>query len=1074
MHTEGKAPRVSDLRVDLIDRPLGLENPQPRLSWRLESDARNVLQSAYRILVASKEEMLRDGLGDVWDSGKVESRQSTGVRYSGRPLVSRGRYYWSVEVWDQAGLASGDEHNSWWEMGLLDAKEWTGHWVAAEDPTAEADRNIGLQWIWGGNIGDLRLRGFRGRVTLPETAVGGEFFASANGLFGTIAGIWIDGARPAAVDEHYWTNGLSSGLWVPIQSLCPGEHLVAIAVRPLEARTFSSNAIRADGLTFFARLKLDNGETLRVRSAADWKSSAVLDGSWYSCNHGDGTWEAVQAASVGDYEPWAAGPAVYLRREFSVNGPVVCARLYATALGAYEAYLNGRRIGDGRLAPEPAQYDKTVYYRVYDVTEFLVPGANALGILAGDGWYASAEGRFEWGAPPRRVRAQLELTLTDGSRSVVATGPDWRTSQTAIRVSQMRMGEMQDARLELPGWNTAHFNDAEWRAAEICPTPPCRLVAQTIPPIRPIRTLTPRTISEPKAGTYIFDFGENFAGWCRLRVKGRRGTRIELRFAELLTDSGEVDPSANANMGEPKRDIFILRGDVSGELFEPHFTYRGFRYVQVTGLPSAPTNNSLEGIVAHTDLAITGLLRTDNPLIERIWQATLRTQRSNLIGIPTDCPSREQRGWLADAAGFWDAATFNMDLSAFTSRYMDVIADCQLPDGAFPQLAPWPRKFAGAITGPPGWGDGGIVLPWLIWKRYGDTSIIERHWTAMHRYVQFILRNNPNHLWQNKRGIDYGDWLAPDQQTFDPRSATSTPKELIGTAYWARSTDLLSQMSNAIGRVEDSQRLRNLFERIREAFVKAYVRSDGVVGDGSQTCYVMALHFGLLPSELCKVAAERLATDIRQRGVALTTGFLGTQFLLDVLCENGFADLSYGLLLRTKYPSWGYMLCQGATTLWESWSGEIEHESKRVKISQNHFALGSVCGFMFRHFAGIDCAEPGFSTVLVRPVRDARVKCGGGDYDSVMGRISTDWMYTSDGAFALEVSIPPNATALIYLPANDEQQIEEGGIDISLSDHIRVLGRLEEETVVEIGSGRYRFMVRALRHPRTIAERPMY
>ena len=330
----------------------------------------------------------------------------------------------------------------------------------------------------------------------------------------------------------------------------------------------------------------------------------------------------------------------------------------------------------------------------------------------------------------------------------------------------------------------------------------------------------------------------------------------------------------------------------------------------------------------------------------------------------------------------------------------------------------------------------------------------------MNRHVQFILDHNPNYLWRNRRGADFGDWLATDQVTFDPASARSTPKELVGTAYWAYSVDLLAQMAQAIGRAEASARLRQLFERIREAFIATYVTPEGVVGDGSQTCHVLALRFGLLPEDIRQAAGERLAADIRQRGVALTTGFLGTQFILDALTDAGFPEIAYDLLLRTDYPSWGYMLRQGATTLWESWSGEIEWEGRISKISQNHFALGSICGFIFRRVAGLDAAAPGFETIVIRPTRDPRVKKGGGDYDSVMGRISTDWIQAPDGSFMLDVTIPANATAHIHLPAQRNSWIEEGGKEISLCEDMRVLKRFDHEAVIEVGSGRYRFLVR--------------
>lgn len=1046
--------QISGLKTEYLDRPLGVEALRPRFSWRVESEERNVLQSAYRILVASDEEILNHGRGDLWDSGKVVSRKSVGVKYSGRPLASRQRCWWRVQVWDEKGGASAPSTSSWWEMGLLGADEWAAQWLAAEDTVARADRGAGLTWIWGGPmVDDLRPRKFRYKFRLPVSSVGGEFFASANGWYGKVTGIWIDGVSLAAGEVEQ-----SPAQWLALEPIGAGEHLIAVEVEPA-ALVRAPDIARSDGVVVFARLSLANGDTCRIGSGPNWKVASTEEARWYLPGYDDERWESAQRSRIEGYEPWPARPAVYLRREFSLDKLVLKARLYATTFGAYEAYLNGERVGDALLTPGPSQYAKRILYQIYDVTDQLHYGRNALGLIVGDGWFGSAEGRFEWGSPPRRLLAQLEVTFIDGSREIIGTGPGWRIAESPIRASQIRIGEVYDARYEKPGWDSVEFCDSQWREAEIVPPLSSRLTAQVVPPVRTVQLLKPKAISQPKPGIYVFDFGQNFAGWCRLHVKGDEGTRIELRFAELLTLSGEVESSFNLNMGEPKRDIFVLRGKALGETFEPRFTYRGFRYVEVRGLPAAPTSESLEGIVIHSDLEMTGKLRIDNALIESIWETTVRTQRANFVGIPTDCPSREQRGWMADCGIFWDAAAFNMDVCAFSSRQMDNAVDGQDADGAFTDFAPWPAKFAGTIAGSPGWGDAGIIIPWVVWQRYGDTSIIERNWIAMNRHLQIILDNNPDYLWKNRRGADYGDWLAPDQPGFGANSAPTASKELVGTAYLAHSADLLAQMAQGIGRKDDSTRLSNVFERVRKAFIGAYVTDENVVGDGSQTCYILALKFGLLPEDRRRKAAERLAEDIRRRGIALTTGFIGTTFVLDVLQDAGFTELAYDLLLRAEYPSWGYMLREGATTIWESWSGDLEYERRKVKISQNHFALGSICGFLFRRIAAIDAAAPGFETVIVRPALDPRVPRGGGDYDSVMGRISTDWRYIHNG-FELVVVIPANTTAHIYVPAPRESVIEEGGEDISRSKDIRVLDRGDYETVIEVGSGRYRFSVR--------------
>jgi alpha-L-rhamnosidase len=950
-------------------------------------------------------------------------------------------------------------------MGLLEAKDWSAQWLGVESITDAADREAGLHWIWGEENLEKGIQGFRFRFHLPLGASAGELFAVVNDwpIWTQITRVWLDGLLLGG--HSRWSDDLdevgateSDQVRVALPSMARGEHLIAVEVA---ASALAPNMADSDfrhALALFARVNLVDGQTLRLVTDSHWKTKRSPQGAWSSAGYDDTAWEVARSILL-PQQPWPAKPAMHLRKVFSLAHPALQARLYVTALGAYEARVNGQRVGDAQLTPEITEFAKRVLYQTYDLGALIRTGENVLGLTVGDGWYASFDDRYAWAPPPRRVLAQLELTLADGSRRVVVTEPGWRMAESPIRESQIRIGEVYDARLERAGWDTAQFNDSNWPTAHIAQTPSCRLVAQNSPPIRVTQTLKTQTISEPRPGVYVFDFGQNFAGWCRLHVTGRAGSRIELKFAELLTTSGEVDQSY-MSMGKRKRDVYILRGAPNGETFEPHFTYRGFRYVQIEGLPQAPTINSLKGLVVHSDLPVTGQIRSDSALLESVWRNTVRTQRSNFVGIPTDCPSREQRGFMGDAGVFWDAAAFNMDVCAFTARHMADVVDEQTDDGAFPQVAPGPRanNASDHLPGtPPGWGDAGVILPWTVWRRYGDLAIVEKNWEAMNRYVQFILDNNPDYLWKNKRAQDYGDWLAVDQ--LQPASALpSTPHELIGTAYWARSAKLLAEMGEALSRSEDVARLRALFERIREAFNTAYFRDDGTIGNGSQCGYVLALQFGLVPDASRQDAAEHLAADIRSRG-SLTTGFLGTQFILDVLTDAGFTELACGLLLRTEYPSWGYMVGRGATTIWESWGGEQQYEGKHIQLSRNHFALGAVNGYLFRRLAGIDEAAPGFEQIVIRPVLDPRIKRGGGTYDSIMGRIATDWTRDSRGSFSLKVQIPANTSAHVHLPAAAGAHIKESRRDIRARRDLRLIQRSSGEAVIRVGSGSYAFFV---------------
>lgn len=1057
--------RVVGLRTDYVECPLGIETSAPVLSWRTESNRRGVRQSAYRVVVASSEESAQHGQGDLWDSGRVASSRSLCIGYQGRSLRSRLRCWWRVEIWDDHGSHT-ESAVTWWEMGLLSPQDWTAQWLAVEDAIARADRQVGLHWISGSTIDERApSRRFRLDLQLPMSMIGGVLFVGSKS---ELLGLWIDGTAVPIDPRPNDFYGMRPLQQFTLPSLAAGGHLIAVEVIAKAGVTESlllgpvENTC-LDAMTAFLRLELaGGGALLRIGAGPAWRTSTTGDSQWFAVGYDDRDWEQAMVVVGETAQPWPATAAMHLRREFVVGQRLQQARLYITALGAYEARLNGSRIGDALLAPESSYFTKRTLYRVHDVTSLMLSDSNVLGLTVGDGWFAGElviAGRYPWLPAPRRVLAQLELTYSDGSRQTIGTGPGWHVAPSPIVRSEIYDGETYDARQRQTGWDTSDFDASQWEPAATAEAPPCRLTAQVDPPIRAMQVMQPRVITSPAPRTWVFDFGQNFAGWCRLRAQGPAGTRIEMRFGEVLLPSGAVDQS---NLWAAKQtDVFILRGDVTAEIFEPHFTYHGFRYVEVTGLPAAPDVDALQGVVIHSDLPMTGALRVDEPLIQRIWSNTLWTQRSNFVGIATDCPQRRERlGWFGDAGVFWDTAAFNMDVGAFTRKLLQNAADNQNPDGSYSFGAPFPYSsvpYPFALVPAPGWGEAPIILTWTTWRRYGDAAIIEQNWEAMNRHVQYVLKHNFDGIWRNKRS-DYGDWLAVDGHN---PPALITPHELIGTAYWAHAVRLLAEMADATGRHEAAASLRGLHSLIRRAFIEAFVRDDGRVGNETQTSYVLALKYGLVPDELREKAAERLVGDIRARGGALSTGFLGTQYILDILVDVGHADLAHDLLLRTRYPSWGYMIERGATTMWESWNGRIRlgREDETVLNSYNHCPFGSICGFLFRRIAGIDAAAPGFTSIVIRPTFDARIGRGGGDYDSMMGRISTDWVQTEQGVFALSVTIPANTTARVHLPVGSSSRIEEAGIEVSIHNDVRMVSRSGKEAVVEIGSGVYRFLV---------------
>jgi alpha-L-rhamnosidase len=1052
-----KASGICELRVDYLENPIGLESCHPRLSWQLSSEARKILQSAYRILVASTEEKLLAGYGDLWDTGKVASQSTVGIVYKGRTLQSRQRCWWQVEAWDQDGRPYSPKTGRW-EMGLLSSDDWVADWLAVDDLMGKQDREFPVQWMWGTEGSGTGMHKFRVAFTLSTATRGGRIFISGRSYLERVIGLWVDSA--AIATDVRVANLI--GEYISLGPLTAGKHVLSIDVDATGGLPETRIDVESPkGLAVVIRLEPEDGGALRIASGQDWQTRLVERPDLNERDRKGGKWlTVVTSPSNRDITP---SPAMNLRREFTINRELVKARLYVTALGAYVARLNGRRVGDALLTPEVSDYSKRILYRVYDVARELRVGVNVLGMTVGDGWYASHPGRYAWGPPPRRAIMQLELEFVDGSEQRIGTDPDWHISRSAIQQSVLCQGEVCDARLEQRGWDVVGFDESKWIGAEVAPKPTGRLTSQVTPPIRAIQTLKPTRITNPVPGTYVFDFGQNFAGWCRLRIKGTAGTRIDLHFAEELGRSGEVDQFVL--LGGRAADTFILCGDPAGECFEPHFAYHGFRYVQVMGLSSPPTEDLLDGVVIHSDLRITGLIRVESRIIQKIWLNTMWSQRSNFTGIPTDCPNRAERlGYMGDAGMFWDAASFNMDVAAFTRRQMDNVRDDQQPDGVLPLLAPGPPGLNDYTKGAePAWSDGGIILPWTAWQKYGDLGVIEENWEAMDRFLRFVLDNNPDHIWNNKSGTGFGDWLEPgllpgQHPFYDPNARTSTPNNLIATAYWAHSASLLAQMAEATGRFDDASRLHELSGRVRHAFQSAFIKSDGSVGSNSQTCYILALKFRLVPKPLQRTVAGRLSEDIRRRGTALTTGIVGTQFSLDVLADAGYNDLVYDLLLKTDNPSWGYMIENGATTMWERWDGNFEHRYNEG--SHNQYAFGSICGFIFRRIIGIDSGSPGFERILVRPIANSRLQRAGGSYDSVMGKISTEWSQ-GDGVFKLNVTIPSNTTARIHLPVSPERRVRESRRDVSTFHDIQMINRRSDEVILEVGSGDYLFSVDA-------------
>ncbi len=753
-------------------------------------------------------------------------------------------------------------------------------------------------------------------------------------------------------------------------------------------------------------------------------------------------------------KPLAPGPPPpYFRTEFEVQPNLRRATVYATARGLFELGLNGIRVGDDVFPPEWTDYNRRIQYRTYDVTELLHPGKNALGAVVADGWFSGYVGwrkfRGNYGME-NSLMLQMELDYADGTRASIVTDETWRWAEGPIRSADLLMGQHTDARLDMPGWDAPDFDASAWRPVQIAEPTGAELVAQASPPVRIIAEITPTSVKEPRPGIFVFDLGQNIAGWARLKVRGRTGDRIELRYSERLNPDGTI---YTANLRDAKAtDIYICQGG-EPEVFEPRFTFHGFQYIEVTGFPGPPDLDAVTGCALASSCPETGVFQCSHPMVNRLFSNLLWSQRANYISVPTDCPQRDERlGWMGDAQIFVRTGSFNMDTAAFFTKWMQDVVDAQSPEGAFPDFAPRLNdKVLMGFEAAPAWGDAGIIIPWTIYRVYDDTRIIQRQWEAMERWMDFLHRTNPDLIRRREVGNNYGDWLSIQ---------ADTPKDLLATAYWAWDALLMARMAAVIDREKESAAYAALFREIRRIFQEEFVLEDGHIKGETQTGWLLALAMDLLPENLRHKAAEHLVADIRARNGHLSTGFVGCAHLLPVLADTGHAATAFGLLLNDTFPSWGYSIKHGATSIWERWDGWTEERGFQDPgmNSFNHYAFGAVGEWLYRYVAGIDLDEEisGYARFRIRPFIGGGLEWARAEYDSIRGKIISGWSLR-EGRIILEVRVPPNTSAEVHLHCTDRSEIQEGENPADRAEGVMFLRREGERTVYAVASGTYRF-----------------
>ncbi|HON90522.1 MAG: glycoside hydrolase family 78 protein [Phycisphaerae bacterium] len=874
----GSDVRVTDLRCEYLSNPLGVDVAQPRLSWKLQSRWRGQRQTAYQILVAGSEKMLKEDRADLWDSGKVTSDQSVHVVYAGRPLASRTPCYWKVRVWDADGKTSPFSEVGTWDMGLLTPQDWKAQWISA--PGRDEDKG-------------------------PQ-------------------------------------------------------------------------------------------------------------------------------------------PAPLFRKSFLLSETPVSARVYICGLGYHELRLNGQKVGDHVLDPAFTRYDRRALYVVHDVTSQLKKGQNALGVILGNGWY-NMHTRCVWDfdkAPWRDrpvLRCQLEMTFADGSTKVVASDATWRVSTGPIVFDSIRNGETYDARLEIPNWDAGGFDDTNWPLAQVDAGPKGELRSQMMPPIKVTQTLRSAKITEPKPGVYVFDVGQNLAGWARLKVSGPAGTEVVMRYGERLNEDGTLDQreiGQHIKTGKPQTDTYILKGQGT-EIWEPRFVYHGFQYVEVTGLPGKASLDMLEARVVHTAFDKAGSFECSNELFNRIQRNTLWSYVSNFHGYPTDCPHREKNGWTGDAHLAAETGLYNFDSAAAYAKWINDLYDEQRDSGELPGIVPT-SGWGYAWGNGPAWDSAYVLIPWYLYQYNGDTRVLAEHYERHKRYVDYLTSKAQNGI----VSIGLGDWVP---------AKSKTPEKVTSTGYYYRDAVIVSKTAARLGKTEEARKYEDLADGIRDAFNREFFNKDtGLYAGGTQTAMSCALTHGLVPPQEQERVLNNLVAMIKENDGFLDAGILGTKYLIDCLTAGGRADVVYGMATKTTYPSWGRWLEEGATTLWEQWDGEA---------SRNHIMFGHISAWFYQVLGGIrlDPDAVGFKRFVIKPQLLGDVRWAKAEYESMYGTIRSNWEIRG-GRFILKIAVPVNTTATVYVPCDPQKAIAEGPDVIHVGEHARFL-RFEKGCVVfEVESGTYEFI----------------
>ncbi|GLY50323.1 rhamnosidase [Lentzea sp. NBRC 102530] len=1036
---------VHDLRVAGTTTPLAVDDSHPALSWRLRSGVRGDRQSAYRVLVASRPELLVEGRADVWDSGRRTGSDSVAIPYAGKDLVPQHRYHWTVRVWDAKGRAAIPARSSWWETGTLGTAGWAGaRWITPDtgdayswqDFTLDADvvlKSGAASLVFRAENSDAFALWQINAVTTPGKVVLRPH-TRTNGSYSLLGEVDLSPVlTPANVTAPHHVRVRAAGAtvttWVDD---------VQVDVR--DVTTTGRGTIGFRSSTSQGVPEVAQYDNLVVRDLAGtvlftddfatapdprFPGAPIVDGRLEP--RGDPTLLATEPGSP------------LLRKEFVLDRAVVSARAHVYGLGFYELHLNGGKVGDHVLTPASTPYERRNLYDTYDVTSLLRKGANAAGMWLGTGYGPrfSPYG-FRWQGPKQAIAA-IVVTFADGTRKTITTDDSWRWSESPITANDLYDGESYDARLAQKGWSSPGFDDSGWHAVRTAQAPSPVLTANDAPPIRAVRTLRATAITQPRPGTHVYDFGQNIAGRPELRVSGPAGTTVRLRTAEELRADGMLDTTTNRNAAAT--DTYTLGDSRTVQTYEPRFTYHGFRYLELTGFPGTPGRDSVVAKVTRADVTATGSFDSSDPLLNRIALNNRWAMLNNSMSLPTDTPVRDERTPPGmDVQAYHAASLREFDMQRFYAKYfLDLPPGTALPNDAHNAQQP-------------DMGGGSVSLAWSLYEQYGDKSSLARSYPLMKAFADANAATRPDLVWPDDRG--FGDWCPPVHGP-DAGGGQGSPtagdcfseRAIVNTALSYRQTSDTAEAAEALGLQADAAHFRQLAAAITQAFTARFLDASGTFyGSGRQTTSILPLAFGMVPPDRVAAVGARLAdTVLGKDGGHLDTGIFGTRYLVDALAEAGRIDVAATVLGQRSYPGFGYQISRGATTPWEQWTYESGMET------HDHAMFAGVNATFYTRLGGITPASPGYAEIGIAPQVPPGLSRVSTSIDTVRGTVGSAWT-NHPCRFELTATVPVNATATVVVPLFGRERVRA-------TAGATALAKEGDAQPFSVGSGTWRFTV---------------